>query len=178
MCGECSAECHLVKRRKGGTRTVTMSMILRRRIFKNSSLDTDEREDLKEKRKNKQTKFAWLARFFQARPSAQQLSDKGILSECLNMFIHLLLPFTDFLLFSLQKRRSRNHRSFLVYRLPAFTKIPLTCERMCLFPCMKQPRHYAVVSDALRLCPSRGVNDRGQGWRLKVFSECLAFSAR
>lgn len=40
---------------------------------------SSEETELQEKRKAKQTKFAWLARFLGMRPSAKSLEDKGIL---------------------------------------------------------------------------------------------------
>lgn len=66
--------------------------IFRRSLrFRSSPLDTPERNDLKAKRKEKQTKFAWLAKFLGMRPSAKTLEDKGILRRFYFFKIHDLL---------------------------------------------------------------------------------------
>lgn len=57
-----------------------MSGILRR-FRSNPPMDTPERQELNEKRNQKATKFAWLARFLGMRPSPRALQDKGILKD-------------------------------------------------------------------------------------------------
>ena len=58
-----------------------MSSIIRRSfLFKSPPpLSEEEQENLKQNRKKKQTKFAWLANFLRARPSQKTLKDKGII---------------------------------------------------------------------------------------------------